>query len=109
MYIIEFLNPAWSKPRIVSGAGFKFLKPKTKAMKTYIANGTKFQENKCDIRNLRNLEISVKEVKTRKKCFCSICHRIIKSGEKALKTAQRHNKTESYYQTFCDECYQSIN
>ena len=68
--------------------------------------GFKFTENITDLGNLKNLEIRVKEVKTREICACSICHRIITIGETALKTAQKyHNRNDYYYQNFCDGCY----
>ena len=70
-----------------------------------------FQEprkhNPTDRSNLRNLEMSAKEVKCRKNCQCSICHRMIKKGEIALKTVQRvDSRREGFlYYNYCDECY----
>lgn len=76
-------------------------------MKIYkTVGGGRFTENITSLGNLKDLEILVIEVQTRKVYICSICHRIITVGETALKTAQKyHGKNEYYFQNFCDGCY----
>ena len=63
-----------------------------------------------DEHSLRNLEIIAYEVKCRKPCKCSICHRLISKDEIALKTSQRVDSRQMIWrQNYCSDCYQIVN
>jgi ferredoxin len=66
-------------------------------------------ENKTSEKDLRNLEVRVKEVVCRKPCMCSVCKRTISKGEISLKTSQKTKMALSgiYRRQYCRDCYQT--
>jgi len=74
---------------------------------TYSIRGTStaITKNAKKKRHLKHLEIRAKEVRCRKRCYCSVCRRFIEPKELTLNTIQRTGTGRFYFKVYCSDCY----